>query len=131
MHEGDPTPTLEDIQSPARLLEILTHPRVVIYFYIDWRRTNADLNCNVCDEFGACGTEDLGAEFYEVSVTALMRQLEEQELEQVLRLCGALDRPCVQIFEDGQRIYTFLGEDLRHIRNRVGVALRYGRNDQC
>lgn len=131
LSEGGPPPKLEDIKSPTRLLEVLAHPRVVIYFYHDWRRTNEQFGCNVCDEFGACSTEDSGAEFYEVNVPAFMREIDRPQLEQVLSSCGALEQPCVQIFENGQRMYTFRGEDLRHIRNRVGAALRYGRSDEC
>lgn len=126
-----PITELEDIQSPSRLLEVLTHARVVIYFYHDWRRTNAQLGCNVCDEFGACSAEDGEAEFYESSVPAIMRATSGAELEQILKSCGPLEQPCVQIFEAGRRIYTFIGLDLAHIKNRVRVALEYGRSDEC
>lgn len=51
--------------------------------------TDTDLDCNVCDEFGACSAEDFVAEFYEVSVPALMREID------------------------------------------WGMALRYGRSDEC
>lgn len=121
----------EDIQSPSRLLEVLTHARVVIYFYHNWRITNAQLGCDVCDEFSTCSAEDGEAEFYEASVPALMGKTTVAELEQILALCGPLEQPCVQIFEAGQRIYTFVGPDLASIKNRVRVALEYGRSDEC
>lgn len=85
----------------------------------------------MCDEFAACSAEDGEVEFYEASVPAFMSKTTGVELERILTLCGPLEQPCVQIFEAGRRIYTFTGLDLAHIKNRVRVALEYGRSDEC
>lgn len=126
------------ITDPAQLLEIVRRGgRVVFYLYHDWKRTNEVWRCDVCSEFAACSTEPRAqvgqdeAEFFEVDVPRLMRDISGETLAALLQLEFVFSEPCVQLFENGKRQYTFRGADLSRIRNRVSAALQYPHSDEC